>query len=124
MSPAELTQLITANSSEVWSILLKNGLELVSQIGQKASIIPGFSDSSGTFALQRPFQVRVINIPVPTPQGIHVNTSPQMQPLWFFMQAKEVPIEPVDIWHMVPSIKKVHDAYLEQITGLAMPGQQ
>ena len=121
MIPAALAHLIKGAPTEVWSILLKNGIELVAQIGFKQSVIVGSIPSEDQFVLQKPYQVRVINIPMQDGKGgIHVNTTAQMQPFFFYLQAKEINLEPTDIWHMEPSVKKIHDAYIEQTTGIAL----
>lgn len=110
----DIHNLIIASPNEVWSILMKNGIELVSQVA--ASPVKQLS-------LTRPFQVRTITVPMQDGKGgVHVNTSPQMQPFYFFMQAREIPLFHDEVWHMLAATKKISDAYIQQTSGIVMPG--
>ncbi len=110
----EIKQLNDAAPNEVWAVLMKNGLELVSQIRHEPALVGG----DGRLFFYKPFQMRTINVPMQTPNGVHINTTPQMQPFMWLLQEKDLPLNPEDIWYITGSPKKLHDAYIQETSGI------
>mgnify|MGYP002789000159 CR=1 FL=1 len=114
----EIKQLNDAAPNEVWAILLRSGIELVSQIRYEPALV----GDGGRLFLYKPFTMRTISVPMQTPQGIHINSQPQMQPFMWLLQSKELPLHPEDVWYMTGSPKKLHDAYVQETSGIIVGG--
>lgn len=114
MKHQEIVNLVRSSPNDVWSVLTKAGLELVTQMRLESKRV---FDSSGSqevdILFTKPYQVRALQVPEPTERGIHIQVQPQMQPLLFFMQCPELPVDAVDIWAITSAPKKISDLYLQ-----------
>lgn len=112
-------QLDRSARNEVWTILMKNGLELISQLAVEPTVVGG---GDQRLFLHKPFTMRTINIPMQTPEGININTKPQMQPFVWTLMLKDLPLYPEDVWYMTSAPKGLQDAYLQETSGIILGG--
>ena len=109
-------ELAAASPDDVWCILLSHGMEVVTKLQPSHG-------HAGEFRLMmgRPFVVRTIDLPREVDGGrIHVNTTPQMQPLTFFMSSRDLYLPPELVWRAKVANKKVADQYIELTTGISV----
>jgi hypothetical protein len=118
MKPNDVSSLISQSPNEVWSILLKNGMELVTQMREEDVIVRPLAEQKHAFLLSKPFIVRPIHVPVQNGNQIHVQTTVQSMPLVMKMQQPELPIDADDIWVMTTASKASSDEYLQQTSGI------
>lgn len=111
MKQQQIEALIKSSPNDVWSVLTKSGLELVTQMRLQTG--SGLLGTEQDIILTNPYQVRMLQIPEPTDRGIHIQVQPQMQPMLFFMKCTELPTEAADIWAIAAAPKKISDAYLQ-----------
>jgi hypothetical protein len=125
MDRQDIERLVAGTRNEVWTILMKSGLELITQLTMDSSPIIGaeMSYTPSKILLYRPLKVTPASLPMQGHQRVQINNIPQMLPLAWFWKDRDmkIQIEPADIWAMIPAPKEFADEYSERVSGIARP---
>ena len=116
----KLAASIDSNPNAVWSILLRNGQELLAKIKVIKPHDPDMGIS--TFRLSSARVIEHINVPMQSAQGLGINSVVKTRPLMITSLggADDLPLNMEDIWMLTESNKESRDNYVRETTGIAL----